>query len=148
MISEAEILFKTPELEAQFNSPVFRHGARAVLRELSWMLHRKGLPPPFVTDIVRSIKTQYAIYGDKLRFSWHLYGCAFDLRVSTEQGDRYTPAEVTAILDWLRYNFPDCEILLHGQPGTKGNLHIHVGWRVPSFYTTFKEQIRDGKIIA
>ena len=127
MLYGGKIEFKSPRQESDFK--LLQPASRAVLGELSHWLAQRGYRHAVVTDVLRTEDEQVALYGTD-RFSWHRFGTAWDLRVKGGGESRYTLEEAQAIVAWLKTNWPDAEVLLHGQPNTTNNCHIHFAIRL------------------
>lgn len=122
-----KIEFKTPALEAQL--PALHPAARGALLELAREVAERGLRHVLVTDLLRTPEDQLRIYGDAKRYSNHLSGRAWDVRVKNATETRYTEDDAKALRAWLAKHWPSAEILLHGQFGTSDNLHLHFATR-------------------
>ena len=130
MLYGGKIEFKTATLEAELLN--LHPAARAALGELAAELPRRGLRHAVVTDLLRTEAQQTAIYGDN-RFSWHKKATAWDVRVKGGGEQRYAAQEASDLVKWLRANWPDAEVYLHGQPKTGDNVHIHFAVRLRDF---------------
>ena len=125
-----KIEFKTPELEKQF--ALMNPAARAALCELAREVVARGLRHVVVTDLLRTKEDQRALYGDPNKFSHHLYGRAWDVRVVGGGETRYSAADAAALHTWLASHWPKAEVLLHGQNGKSDNSHLHFAIRKSS----------------
>ena len=127
MLYGTKLEFKTPELEKEL--PLIHPNSRGALVELGVYCAFTGLRHPYITDLVRTDDQQIAIYGDN-RFSWHKKKTAWDVRVKGGGETRYSLKEANELVKWLKANWPDAEVYLHGQVNTSNNAHIHFAVRL------------------
>ncbi len=124
------MLFKTALIGTQYAS--LHPELRRILGELEKQLEEWDLPKPVLTEAFRSVLEQEEIYWRSFvgvpeaearmkarrKFSWHLCGCAADLRV----GDAHRA------LAWLqgKYPGPELERVVHD---VGYGMHLHIGYR-------------------
>jgi hypothetical protein len=111
---------ESPALAAEFLQ-VLHPDARRVVLELAAWSRKRGLPDPVVTCVVRDPSSNAAVGG--VPNSWHLAGCAVDLR-----DKHYSPDERADVVSWLerRCTIGPFELVTH----THGNAtHLHLARR-------------------
>lgn len=118
--------FKFPRLELELDDA--HPDLRPVLEDFEEWCGERGRPEPVVTSVKRT-PAENARLPEASPDSWHLVGCAVDVRANN-----LTPEQQREALVWFqrRCPRPEWEVLLHG----KGqNIHFHVGrkhqgWRL------------------
>ena len=115
--------FKSASLESQFRLRL-HPAVRAIARELDAYLEARGWHEVVVTHALRTEAQMAKIYGEgwrrKGKWSWHLVGRAVDIR-----NRHWTPRQRRDIMAFLRYGWPDAEVIMH-DIGRGDHLHIAV----------------------
>lgn len=137
--------FLKPELEMEFGA--LHPSTRGLAEDLdAWSLEN-GVPEVVVTHVLRTADDSERLYlpmylklgytpeearrRARARFSWHLVGCAVDLRNS-----HYTAVQRKQVMQYLRQHCPSgtCELLEHDIG--RGN-HIHLAFKDEQWRLTY-----------
>lgn len=140
--------FKAPTLAEEFERihPELR---RALTGFDAWS-HAKGFPEVVVTHVMRTPTFQESTYWQKLaketglaeaearalarrKFSWHLIGCAADLR-----NTHYSEEQLDDAMAWFAANCTEPLFEVKRHDVGRGD-HIHVGRRDYSWRTEFSK---------
>ena len=126
---ESNLGFKTERQEQEFWSERVDHRIRLLLLDVAAYCELKDLPPPVVTEILRSDKEQRALYlHTPHRRSLHQVGRAVDLRTEVDGKSHWTQERVELVMAYLRIRWGESlrELLHHAVPGGAPHLHVAV----------------------